>query len=63
VFSGINPASNLIEIAEISSHPFMLGTQFHPELLSRPNNPHPLFKGLIRAAIQYKNREALQETN
>jgi CTP synthase len=52
-FSGLNPANNLVEIAEVADHPYMVGTQFHPEFLSRPNAPHPLFMGLIRAAIEY----------
>ena len=51
IFSGINPQSHLVEIAEIKDHPYMVGCQFHPEFLSRPNRPHPLFKGLIEAAI------------
>jgi CTP synthase len=50
-FSGVNPELNLVEISEIKNHPFMLGTQFHPEFLSRPNRPHPLFDGFIKAAI------------
>ncbi len=50
VFSGINPQSNLVEIAELKNHPFMIGCQFHPEFKSRPNKPHPLFHGLIKAA-------------
>ncbi|MEK7545208.1 MAG: CTP synthase [Patescibacteria group bacterium] len=52
IFSGINPKQNLIEIAEIKDHPFMIGSQFHPEFLSRPSKPHPLFAGFIEAAIQ-----------
>ena len=50
VFSGINPQSKLVEIAELKDHPFMIGCQFHPEFKSRPNKPHPLFHGLIIAA-------------
>ncbi len=50
LFSGINPELNLVEIIEIPSHPFMIGCQFHPEFLSRPNRPHPLFKGFIKAS-------------
>ena len=50
VFSGISPDGRLVEIAELTDHPFMLGTQFHPEFLSRPNRPHPLFMALIQAA-------------
>lgn len=57
VFSGISPDNQLVEIAELKEHPFMLGTQFHPEFLSRPNRPHPLFVAFIRSACEYsKNR-------
>lgn len=54
VFSGLSPDERLVEIAEIKEHPFMLGTQFHPEFLSRPNRPHPLFDAFINAALQDK---------
>ena len=50
VFSGISPDGRLVEIAEMADHPFMLGTQFHPEFLSRPNRPHPLFVAFMKAA-------------
>ncbi|MGQ9833257.1 MAG: CTP synthase [Candidatus Villigracilaceae bacterium] len=50
VFSGLSPDGKLVEIAEIEDHPYMLGSQFHPEFLSRPNRAHPLFIGLIKAA-------------
>ena len=43
-------------MVEIPSHPFFLATQAHPELKSRPNRPHPLFRGLIEAAIKYRNQ-------
>jgi len=49
LFSGISPDGRLVEIAEIKNHPFMLGTQFHPEFLSRPNRPHPLFLAFMKA--------------
>jgi len=52
IVSGINPKQNLVEIAEIKDHPFMIGSQFHPEFLSRPNKPHPLFYGFVKASIQ-----------
>jgi len=52
VWCGINPKQKLIEMAEIKDHPFMIGSQFHPEFLSRPNQPHPLFYGLIAASIK-----------
>ncbi|HLE13659.1 MAG TPA: CTP synthase [Anaerolineales bacterium] len=48
-FSGISPDGRLVEIAELADHPFMLGTQFHPEFLSRPNRPHPLFVTFLEA--------------
>lgn len=50
-FSGLSPNGGLVEIAEIANHPYMVGSQFHPEFASRPNNPHPLFTGLVRAAL------------
>ena len=49
--SGASPDGALVEISEIAGHPFMLGTQFHPELQSRPNRPHPLFRGFVAAAV------------
>ena len=49
-FSGLSPDGRLVEIAELADHPFMLGTQFHPEFLSRPTRPHPLFVAFMRAA-------------
>ena len=52
VFSGINPKRDLVEIIELPDHPFFMGTQFHPELKSRPLRPHPLFVQFIAAAIK-----------
>jgi CTP synthase len=52
VFSGISPDGRLVEIGELAGHPFMLGCQFHPELKSRPTNPHPLFQAFIRATLE-----------
>jgi len=49
--SGTSPDGSLVEISEIAGHPFMLGTQFHPELKSRPNRPHPLFRDFVAAAV------------
>lgn len=51
-YSGISPDGRLVEIVELADHPFMLGTQFHPEFLSRPNRPHPLFVAFMRAACE-----------
>ncbi len=51
-FSGLSPDGRLVEIAELAMelHPWMLGTQFHPEFRSRPNRPHPLFRAFLQAA-------------
>lgn len=49
LFSGQSPDGRLVEIAELRDHPFMLGSQFHPEFLSRPNRPHPLFRAFLQA--------------
>jgi CTP synthase len=51
VISGVSPDYRLVEMVEIPSHPFFVGTQAHPEFKSRPNRPHPLFKGLVEAAL------------
>jgi len=48
--SGLSPDKELVEICEIQNHPWMVGCQFHPEFLSRPNRPHPLFRDFIGAA-------------
>ena len=55
VFSGLSPDGRLVEIAELSRdlHPWMLGSQFHPEFRSRPNRPHPLFLAFLKASIAY----------
>jgi len=50
VMAGIHPQGDLVEIIEYKDHPFFVGTQFHPEFLSRPMHPHPLFKAFIKAA-------------
>ncbi|WP_346939183.1 CTP synthase [uncultured Clostridium sp.] len=52
--TGTSPDNKLVEIVEIKNHPWYVSVQFHPELKSRPNNPHPLFKGFIKAAIKDK---------
>ena len=51
VFSGINPETKLVEIIELKNHPWFVACQFHPEFLSRPTRPHPLFRDLIGAAL------------
>jgi CTP synthase len=51
-YSGLSPDGRLVEIAELKDHPFMLGTQFHPEFLSRPNRPHPLFMAFLKVIME-----------
>ena len=57
MLSGLSPDGRIVEMVEIPSHRFFLATQAHPELKSRPNRPHPLFKGLVEAALAYKNEK------
>ena len=57
VFAGISPDGRLVEIAELRGHPFMLGSQFHPEFKSRPNKPHPLFLAFVQAAIAHREQQ------
>ena len=52
IASGESPDGLLVEVMEIQRHPFMIGTQFHPEFLSRPDNPHPLFREFVGSAIK-----------
>ena len=47
---GTTPDGKLVEVIELKNHPFFIGTQFHPELKSRPLDPHPLFVGFVKAA-------------
>lgn len=54
VFSGINPDNNLVEIIEISDHPFFIGCQFHPEFKSKPFQAHPLFREFIKHSLKRK---------
>jgi CTP synthase len=52
IFSGVSPDGKLPEIAERNDHPWFIGVQYHPELKSKPFDPHPLFVSFIRAAIE-----------
>ena len=52
--SGISPDGTLVETVELSERPFYVGVQYHPEFKSRPNKPHPLFKGFIKASLERK---------
>ncbi|MCC6502934.1 MAG: CTP synthase, partial [Deltaproteobacteria bacterium] len=54
-FSGLSPDGSLVEIMELKGHPWFVACQFHPEFKSRPMEPHPLFKGFIKAVISHKN--------
>lgn len=49
--TGTSPDGRLVEIVELENHPWFVAVQFHPELKSRPNKPHPLFKGFIKASL------------
>ena len=59
VIGGLSPNGRLVEIVELTKtvHPWFVGTQFHPELKSRPTNPHPLFKNFIAAAVEYQKNK------
>ena len=50
--SGLSPDGRIVEMIEIKEHPFFIATQAHPELKSRPNRPHPLFKGFVKASLE-----------
>ena len=52
VLSGMSPDGNFVETVELPGNPFFVGVQYHPEFKSRPNHPHPLFKGFIKAALE-----------
>lgn len=54
--SGISPDGRIVEMVEVEDHPWFLATQAHPELKSRPNRPHPLFRGFIGAALEYQEK-------
>ena len=55
--SGLSPDGRIVEMCELTEHPFFVATQGHPELKSRPNRPHPLFKGFVEAALENKHRK------
>lgn len=57
MIAGINPQQKLVEIVELEDHPWFVGVQFHPEFLSRPLRPHPLFIGFIKASIERQEQE------
>jgi CTP synthase len=59
VISGVSPDYRLVEMIELPLHPIFIGTQTHPEFKSRPNRPHPLFGGLVRAAVRKRSMVAV----
>ena len=52
MLSGLSPDNRIVEMIELPEHPWFVATQAHPELKSRPNRPHPLFRGFIEAALK-----------
>lgn len=56
IMAGFNPEYQVVEIVEIPDHPFFVGVQFHPEFKSRPNRPHPLFLGFLKASYAFRQR-------
>ena len=61
IFSGVNPELDLVEMVELPDHPHFIGCQAHPEFKSKPYEPHPLFAGFVRAALQYRDKKAAQQ--
>jgi CTP synthase len=62
VLAGLSPDEQLVEIIELPDHPFFVGSQFHPEFKSRPDDPHPLFHGFIEAAVARRRSPATEST-
>jgi CTP synthase len=58
VISGTSPDGTLAELIELRDHPYFVGCQYHPEFQSKPNKPHPLFKGFIQASLAYPTDRA-----
>ena len=54
---GTSPDKQLVEAIEYTNHPFYIGVQYHPEFKSRPNRPHPLFVGLVKASLENKESQ------
>lgn len=61
VVGGYNPELDLVEIIELSDHPFFVGVQFHPEFKSRPNRPHPLFRDFIAAVLNHQGKQVTMD--
>jgi CTP synthase len=62
LISGTSPDGRLVEMIERPDHPFFIATQFHPEFLSRPNTPHPLFRGFMKAILDQDVLPSLQKS-
>ena len=60
--SGLSPDGRLVETVELSDRPFYVGVQYHPEFKSRPNKPHPLFKGFVAAALAAQQAQEEPDT-
>ena len=60
--SGLSPDGRIVEMIELKNHPFFIGTQAHPEFKSRPNRPHPLFRGFVEAALKQHETQAKEAT-
>ncbi len=58
VISGTSPDGTLAELIELRDHPYFVGCQYHPEFQSKPNKPHPLFKGFIQACLAFDPKRA-----
>ncbi len=63
VLSGLSPDGRLVEVVELADHPWFVGSQFHPELRSRPNRPHPLFREFVSAAIATAGIDQMELTD
>ena len=57
VLSGLSPDGHIVEMIELKDHPYFVATQAHPEFKSRPDEPHPLIKGLVKAALERKENQ------
>jgi CTP synthase len=57
IASGRNPETNLVEIVELTNHPWFIGVQYHPEYKSRVERPHPLFVSFVTAALKHQDQK------
>ena len=56
VVAGVTPDQKLVELIELADHPWFAACQFHPEFQSKPNQPHPLFSGFVKAAVEHHGK-------